>query len=520
MDYRHSPYFHVARASDLSGKDRVIYRILEILPGFLAWFTIIGTIIISFFVPVFAAYFIIAFDLYWLFKNAYLAIHLRYNWKRIQHNLRIDWAQMLSTLKYEDIVHLVILPYHNETLEVVEQSVKALFETECDKSKMFVVLAAEEDAGQNAQTIARQIKNQYGTLFGSFLITTHPKGIPGEMPGKGSNISYAAEEARINILDKLKIPYSSVVVSAFDVDTVAYKQYFLCLTWHFLTAPDPHKVSFQPVPFYNNNIWQVPALSRVVAASSTFWQMIQQERPEKLSTFSSHSVSFQSLYEIGYWQKNMVSEDSRIFWNLFLARNGDYSVIPISYPVSMDANLAPSFFETSKNIYKQHRRWSWGVENIPYVMFGFIKNKAIPLRTKIRISFIQLEGFWSLATNPIMIFLLGWLPVLLGGNQFNATILSYNLPYVTRNLMIISMFGLVLTAIIFLSFLPPAPSRRSSFSKLYMAFQWILVPFTIIVFGAIPGLDAQTRLLLGRYLGFWVTPKHRKQYETIINKKT
>lgn len=79
-----------------------------------------------------------------------------------------------------------------------------------------------------------------------------------------------------------------------------------------MTAKDPYKASFQPIPFYNNNIWHAPAFSRVAAGSSTFWQMIQQERPEQLVTFSSHAVSFQNLYEIGYWQKNMVSEDSRI----------------------------------------------------------------------------------------------------------------------------------------------------------------------------------------------------------------
>ncbi len=510
MEYKDSPYFSVARATDLTGKDRLIYRSLEMMPGLLSWATIFGTIVLSFFAPVAAAYFIIAFDLYWLLKNAYLAIHLRHNWKRIKHNLSLDWEKMLENTKYEHIYHMIILPFYKEDFSVVDQSIGALLDTKYDKKKMIIVLAREERGGDSAEKVADDIQKRYEDKFGHFLVTVHPSGMPGEIPGKGSNISYAAEDARKKILEIHNLPYTSVIVSAFDVDTVAYEQYFLCLTWHYLTCPDPQKVSFQPVPFYNNNIWHAPALSRVVAASSTFWQMIQQERPEKLATFSSHSVSFQTLYEIGYWQKNMVSEDSRIFWNLLLARNGDYSVVPISYPVSMDANLAPTFFGTMKNIYKQHRRWTWGVENIPYILFGFIKNKNIPFRIKLRMSFVQIEGFWSLATNPIMIFLLGWLPVVLGGYRFNATILSYNLPFLTRNLMIISMLGLILTAIIYLSFLPPKPEKRSRFSKIYMGLQWIFIPFTIVIFGAIPGLDAQTRLLFAKYMGFWVTPKHRK----------
>ncbi len=509
-NYQATPYFQVGRASDLKGGDRILYRILEILPGLLSWGTILGTVVLSYFEPVAAAYFIIAFDLYWLIKNVYLSIHLRHNWKRIQHNLSLNWKEKLQGMKYDHLLHVIILPFYTEGIDVVEHSIKALSEIEYDKKKIAIVLAAEEGGGKSAQNIARTVQEKYGNQFGHFLVTIHPKGVPGEMAGKGSNITYAAEQTRLQILDPNNIPYTDVIVSAFDVDTVAYPQYLLCVTWNFLSVSNPHMVSFQPVPFYNNNMWQAPALSRVVASSSTFWQMIQQERPEKLATFSSHSLSFEALRKVGYWQKNMVSEDSRIFWNLFLATDGEYEVVPISYPVSMDANLAPTFFETAKNIYKQHRRWSWGVENIPYMLLGFIKNKSIPLRKKIHMSIVQIEGFWSLATNPILIFFLGWLPVTLGGDRFNATVLSYNLPIFTRNLMIISMLGLILSAVIFFSFLPPAPEEKKKHSRIYMSIQWLLIPFTIVFFGAVPGLDAQTRLMFGKYLGFWVTPKHRK----------
>jgi cellulose synthase/poly-beta-1,6-N-acetylglucosamine synthase-like glycosyltransferase len=510
MNYRDTPYFSVGRATDLSGFDRMLYRALEILPGFLSIGTIVLTVVLSYYSPRFAALFIIVFDLYWFFKTIYLSMHLRHNWRRMKYMIALDWDPMLANLKYNHLTHLVILPFYNETKDIVEKSLTSLLQANWDNKNIIVVLAGEEKAGEHARMIAVEMKEKYGTFFSDFRCTIHPKGVPGEMPGKGSNISYAAEQSRLHLLDPKKIPYTDVIVSAFDIDTVVYPNYFKCLTWNFLTVPNPHKTSFQPVPMYNNNIWDAPAFSRVVAMSATFWQMIQQERPERLATFSSHAVSFESLYRVGYWQKNMVSEDSRIFWNLFVANDGDYSVAPLAYPVSMDANLASGFWSTMLSVYKQQRRWSWGVENVPYIILACIKNKAIPMGKKIRAVLTQIEGFWSLATNPIMIFLLGWLPIVLGDRLFKASLLSYNLPIVTGYILYFSMIGLVLSALVSFSFLPPRPKTYKKRDTVYMALQWVLVPITITVFGAIPALEAQTRLMLGKYMGFWVTPKHRE----------
>ncbi|MBI4080096.1 hypothetical protein HY414_02645, partial [Candidatus Kaiserbacteria bacterium] len=408
-------YLHVGRASDLAGRDRMIYRMFEILPGALSLTTLGLFIALSFLKPVFAAYLTIIFSIYWLFKTFYLSIHLRHNFKRIRHNLSIDWNERLESLKYGHIIHLVIFPFYDESYEVLAGSVRGLLDSRWDLQTMVVVLAAEERAGSRALETAARIEAEFGSKFLACITTRHPAGVEGEMPGKGSNISFAAEEARVRILDPRGIPYEHVLVSAFDVDTVVYPQYFACVTWHFLTAENPLRNSYQPVPLYNNNIWEAPMLARVMAYSSSFWQMIQQERPEKLATFSSHAVPFSALYEAGYWQRNIVSEDSRIFWNLFARYDGDYEVMPIAYPVSMDANVAPTFFGTVRNIYLQHRRWTYGAENIAYILFTFLKNPRIPLRKKFRAALFQIEGFWSLTTHPLILFAVGWLPLFIGG---------------------------------------------------------------------------------------------------------
>ena len=510
LPYARRSDFKVARAKELTGKDRYFYRFLEIVPGVTAWATIGGIIAASIYIPEKAAYFIIAFSIYWVLKTVFLSFHVRYNWKRLRHHMELDWQAMIKSFKYEDYHHLLVFPFYKEPREVLEATFKGLLESKYDLNKLIVVLAAEERAGEESVNLAYEIQKEFGDKFGHFLVTVHPDDVAGEIAGKGSNTHHALHEVKREIIDKYNIPHKNILTSIFDIDTVIYPDYFNCLIWFFLTAERPYKSAFQPVPLFTNNLWEASALSRVMAMSSTFWQMIMQERPEKAATFSSHSVSFQALYEIGYGQPNVVSEDSRIFWNLLLANDGEFDVISMSYPIAMDATTAPSIWGTIKNIYKQHRRWTYGVENWCYLVYHFTKNKNIALKKRIAIAAVQGEGYWSLATNPIMLFILGWAPIFLGPREFHELVLSFELPLMVRNLLIVAMVGLVISSYISLTLTPPKPDGHSRFRYVVMALQWIMVPITMILFSAVPGLDAQTRLMFGQYMGFWVTPKRSK----------
>jgi len=497
-------------------------RFFEILPAALAWLTIILMFVLSATLPTWIAVFIILFDTYWLLKSVYLSFHLRATFKAMRQNMKIDWIGKLNGLtastvpnvqNWKEVYHLVFLPMYKEPYEVVKESMESLLHADYPAEKFIIVLGLEERAGEEGEAVGRRIKNEYEGKFCKFLVTRHPAGLPGELAGKGSNIAWMGERVKAEIIDPLNLPYEAFVVSVFDVDTQIFSGYFGRLTHAYLTTEKPVQKIYQPIPFFTNNVYETPALGRVIAFSCTFWQMMQQSRPERLTTFSSQSVPWKLVADIGFWNRDMVSEDSRIFWQAYLHCDGDFAAIPLHYPVSMDANVAPTFWRTMLNIYIQQRRWGWGAENIPYMLTGFIKNKRIALRKKLYWTFNVLEGFHSWATNSLMIFLLGWLPLWLGSEAFNKSLLSYNLPRVTRIIILLSMVGIVSSAIIAMLLLPPKPPWfRKRHYAIYLL-QWALMPLTLIVFGAFPGLEAQTRLALGgRWrLGYWVTPKARLQ---------
>jgi hypothetical protein len=488
-------------------------RLLEILPGFLSWFTIFFIFFISFKKPVAAAIFIILFDIYWLLKLIYLYLHLRITFVEMKKNLKINWFDELKKTNqdWEKLYHLVIFPMYKESYDVVRESFLSLLNTNYPKDKFIVVLAQEERAGDEAKMTGLKIKEEFGNKFFKFLITYHPYGLEGEIPGKGSNETWASKEVKKLIIDPLKIPYEQILVSVFDIDTQVFKEYFGRLSYVFLNTQDNLKAIYQPIPLFLNNIYEAPSISRIISFSSTFWQMMQQARPERLTSFSSQSIPFKALVDVNFWEVNNVSEDSRIFWQCYLHYNGNFKVVPLVYPVSMDANVHFSFLKTLKNLYLQQRRWAWGADDIPYLIYGFIKNKFIPLRKKIYWSLHIIEGFWSWATNSIIIFSMGWLPLFFGGKEFNNTMLSYNLPKTTGFILQLSTFGVIVSAILAILLLPPKPASFKKWHYLLYLLQWLFLPISLIFFGAIPALEAQTRLMLGGSfrLGFWVTPKQR-----------
>ena len=223
-------YLKIGRASELKDpRERRIYRFFEILPGALSWMTFIILIILSFALPVWVAFFVIAFDIYWLLKTMYLSLHLRSAHKKMLANLKINWREKLeaSNIPWKEMYHLIILPMYDEEKEIVTSSLRALTQDNYPQNRMIVALAIEERAGNSAAEIAKAAEKEFSNKFFKFLITTHPKDLPSEVAGKGSNSAWAGREAK-KIIDQEKISYQNIIVSTFDIDTVITPGYFSC----------------------------------------------------------------------------------------------------------------------------------------------------------------------------------------------------------------------------------------------------------------------------------------------------
>jgi cellulose synthase/poly-beta-1,6-N-acetylglucosamine synthase-like glycosyltransferase len=420
--------------------------------------------------------------------------------QKVSNGQQIDWTS---------VFHLIILPTVKEDVSVLESSIRSYAEADYPKDRMIFVLAAEERAKETAEKAAAYLQDKFKDKFFAFLVFFHPDGIAGEIKAKGANVTYSAKKAK-EFIDSKNIPLDRILVSAFDSDTTVHPNYFAHLTFDFLTIEKPHQASYQPMPMYHNNIWDTPAIARVIATSSSFWQLVEASRPDRLVTFSSHSMSFKTLVDIGYWRTDIIPEDSHIFWQCFLHFNGDYRSWPLFTTVSMDAVMGENYFQTLVAQYKQKKRWAWGVTEISLVVPEMFKNKKIPGWKKFIYSERLIEGHYFWATASVMLAILGWMPLIFGGERFGSTVLANNLPFMTRWIMSIATFFLVFSMYVNMVLLPPRPSRYSRWRTVTMILQWVFTPIVSSLFGSMPAIDAQTRLMFGKYMEFWVTPKTRK----------
>jgi len=488
------------------------HRLAEIFPAFIVWLTFAITIGLSFIKPLWAVYFIIVFSVYWIVRLFYMMIWMFLSWFKFRRDIKIDWLEKVKELpkNYLDYWHVITLPTYKEPYEVIERTFDELLSCNYPKDKMIIVLGGEEGDKDNFLNISAKIETKYSHHFKKLMSTVHPRSAD-ELPGKGSNVHHMEKELK-KYIDEQNIPYENIIVSCFDIETLPHSEYFSCLTYKYLTHPNPTHASYQPLVLYNNNIWESNPIIRVVACATTFWLLTDMSRSERLLTFSSHSMSFKMIMDVGGHEKTIVSEDSRICLQAIVRYNGDYEVVPMFTTVSMDTVYIGKFWQSLGNQYKQMRRWAWGVEHFPWMwdnFFGQDANLKMPLRHRLRYLWVQMEGMYSWATAPLLILLIGRLPLALVSPQEKATAFIQNAPATLEFFMSIGMIGLILNAIMYTFVLPRKPKEKSLINWPVMLVQWVVFPITMIIFGSIPAVESQTRLLLGgKYrLGFWVTEK-------------
>lgn len=527
------------------GKRTKKYRLFEMVPGILSLTVISLLFILSWFNTALASMYLLLVILIALARAVVIATHTVRGYRHLMGAQKVDWHRRLIDLEHpadslvneqkhhssqfgqathlrnlraivadpeyypkpSQLRHAVIVAAYNESIEVIEPTIKSLLATTIDSKQLIVALAYEQRGGEGIKQTAKTLKARYGDQFGMFYTVEHPKDLPDEVVGKGGNITYAGEFLARE-LKKKKINFDDVIVTTLDCDNRPHPVYFDYVSYEYIVHTNRQNLSYQPISLFLNNIWDVPAPMRVIATGNSFWNIISSMRPDQLRNFASHSQPLTALAGMDFWSKRSIVEDGHQFWRSYFYFKGDYAVTPIYVPIYQDAVLSETYKKTLIAQFKQLRRWAYGASDVPYVAVRvFTKKRQVPFGDSLVKFYELLDGHVTLASISILIAFGGWIPLLFSPESARS-VPAHQLPVVVSSLQQIALVGLCISIFFSLKMLPPRPARYKRHRTILMLAQWVLMPVTSIAYGAMSALNAQMHLLFGRYLDkFDVTEK-------------
>lgn len=528
------------------GKRTKKYRFFEMLPGLLSYGAIILLIILSIVNPVLASIYLLTIILVAFVKTIAISYRVVSGHRNMERASRVDWSgrlldlespkesysrlrdvpsgallykQHLENLRFmsaaeeghfpkpSNIYNALIMPAYNESIEVIEPALKSVLETTYDKTRLIVVFAYEERGGAEIDKTAHLLKEKYGKDFHSFHIVKHPKDLPNEVVGKGGNITYAGKWLQ-QYLQHEGITFSDVIVTTMDCDNKPHKHYFDYLTYEYITHEDRKHLSFQPICLFTNNIWDVPAPMRVVATGNSFWNIISSMRPYSLRNFASHAQPMSALVEMNFWSTRTIVEDGHQYWRSYFYFNGNYEVVPMFVPIYQDAVLSNGYVKTLRAQFIQLRRWSYGASDVAYVGNNvFNKDRKVRFLPSLARFIRLLDGHVTQACIALIVAFGGWAPLALNGEAARS-VAAHQLPDTVSLIQQVAMVGILVLIFVSFKLLPPRPERYKKRRNIPMVMQWALMPVIAIVYSSMASYNAQTHLLLGKYLDkFDVTEK-------------
>lgn len=527
------------------GKRKPAYRFFEMLPAILSYGALVLLIVLSLVSPLLAAIYLMLVIVTLLVKAVGIAYHTIGGRNNLEKAQKIDWKERLADFEnpaasYElrlksrsqafgmqnhidnlrlaaadpnafpkpsALYNVVIVAAYNESYEIIQPTIQSLIETTYDKKHLVIAFAYEERGGDGIHATAMRLKKEFGSQFVDFVLVKHPRDLPNEVVGKGGNITFAGKHMK-QWLDEKGIEYKNVLVTTLDCDNHPHAVYFDYATYEFVVHEDRKHLSFQPISLFLNNIWDVPALMRVVATGNSFWNIISSMRPHSLRNFASHSQPMEALVEMNFWSTRTIVEDGHQYWRSYFYFNGNYDVIPLFVPIYQDAVLDSTYLKTLKAQFIQLRRWAYGVSDIPYVATRiFTRKRNVPLFAGLSRLLRLIDGHLTLASVSILVAIGGWVPLFIN-NQAYHDVVAHQLPDMISTIQRIALVGLFITVFLSFKMLPPRPERYKRVRTVGMLAQWLLMPISAIVYSAGSALYSQGRLFTGRYLNkFDVTNK-------------
>jgi cellulose synthase/poly-beta-1,6-N-acetylglucosamine synthase-like glycosyltransferase len=501
---------HVHAPSDASraadGLHPIPRRILEVLPPALAWAALTSPGWAAIFAPELLGYFLIAFAAYWLWRSCEFTAGLLIGLARLELARRRDWATAASQLPgYGRVHHLVIVPTYKESDEILGETLECLARQTTPPERIAVVMAFEE-RDPHAPARAGRLARRYAQRFGHWFVTMHPD-LPGEVKGKSSNLAWAARRVDEELIATGKLDPRNLLVTVCDADSRMDRQYLAALGHEVLSHRDGRLHIYQPAILFYANYARLPLPLRAVSSVFSLYSLARLAATHRLIPQSTYSLSWWAARRVGFWDVDVVPEDSHMFFKVWLHLGQRVRTRAIHLPVYADAAEGVDLWKSASSTYQQIRRWAWGVSDVPYLTLRTLRAQHIPWHLRLARLGWYIEEHLVWPSHWFLLTLGGLLPPLLNKAYYAHTTLGVWQTMAFSTLLGLCLPSLVLAVLADVWLKWRSGDGANAWTLLSGVIGFPLLPLTGLAMVAIPALDAHTRLLLGRSLAYQVTEK-------------
>lgn len=485
-------------------RSRFFSRVGEILVPAMAWILITFPVWMSPFHPAVVAYFIIAFDLYFLYKSLTTAYYATISYKKLEIFSKILFSKKVHAIKEaEQVHHFVIIPNYKEPLTKLEDTLRAITKSDYPFRKIYLVLAfekREEEAKQKAEALRQQFSH-----FFVDILESHHELKSNEVPGKASNQTFAAREVEAYI-EKKGIDPKTTLLTICDADSLLPINYFSYLTYTYLKDEGRlYHFYWAPVLLYNN-FWQLPFFVRMQATLSSILRLAFVSQTEHLIHISTYTTNLWLLKSVNYWDVDIIPEDWHIYYQAFFTHGEKVQTIPLFTIINGDAVYSGNILKTFINRYEQEKRWAWGVSDVSYAWDKMFTTPHISFKAKIKKVWFLAENHLLWPTSFFILTLSASIPPLINP-VFKRTVLGFLLPQLSGLILTFASIMLVLYVYLDIKLRQRVNIGTKTIYLPLLIVQWYLLPVVSFVLSSLPALDAHTRLLIGKKITYKVTEK-------------
>ncbi|KAI1341504.1 glycosyl transferase family group 2-domain-containing protein [Xylariaceae sp. FL0016] len=279
----------------------------------------------------------------------------------------------------ESVVHAIVIPNYKEEVDTLRETLDVLASHPQARDTYDIYLAMESRE-HNVELKAMNLIQEFVKKFRSIDFTLHPSDIPGESPGKGSNMAWAGRKL------SEKYPLSmrkDVVVTGIDADSHLQSNYFALLTGMHTAYPDTATTTLYAAPIiFDRNAHEVPAIVRVADILWAAAGLSGLYRGSSVAPPTSvYSLPLQLIDRVGGWDcdSEAIGEDLHMYIKCFFAVNGNLTVRTIHSPVSQsnvkgDGGVGVHGIYNDMNArYKQALRHMWGALDVGFAIKKFFE---------------------------------------------------------------------------------------------------------------------------------------------------